>query len=87
MAEIVYLLCAAMSIGCAVMLFRGHLKSPSQLLFWSAACFGFLALNNVILVVDLIILPDVNFDGVWWRNLMGATAGSVLLFGLIWELT
>ncbi len=87
MAEIVYLLCAIMSVACAGMLFRGHRRTPSQLLLWSSVCFGFLALNNIILVVDMLVLPDLDFNGALFRNICGAVAGSLLLFSLIWELT
>jgi hypothetical protein len=87
MAEGVYLLCAIASVLCAFMLFKGYLKGRSQLLLWSSLCFGFLAANNVMLFVDLVLIPDVEFGGIMWRNLLGATAGSLLLFGLIWELT
>lgn len=87
MAETVYLLCALMSVACAFMLLRGHFASRSQLLLWSGLCFGFLAMNNIVLVVDLVILPELDFHGGLWRSLLGAIAGSLLLFGLIWELT
>lgn len=87
MAELVYFLCAMMSIGCAFLLFRGYLDARSQLLLWSSLCFGFLALNNIILFFDLVIFPNTDFDGPFWRNGMSSVAGSLLLFGLIWELT
>ncbi len=87
MAEIVYALCAFMSIMCAGLLFRAYRRSPSHLLLWGSLCFGILAMNNVILFVDVIILPEVEFNGGLWRSLTGAVAGSLLLFGLIWEMT
>ncbi len=87
MAEIVYILCALMSIACAVLLTKSYLKSYNRLLLWSAISFGFLALNNSILFVDLVLLPDMNFQGLFIRNFLGAIAGSVLVYGLIWELT
>lgn len=87
MAELVYCLCALMSIACAFLLARGYKNTRSQLLLWSSLCFGFLALNNSILFIDLVIFPELEFNGMLWRNLMSAIAGSLLLFGLIWELT
>jgi hypothetical protein len=86
MAEIVYVLCAGCSVLCASVLLRGHGQTRSHLLLWSSVCFGLLALNNVILVVDMVLLPDVDFGGGFFRNLTGAVAGFLLLFGLIWEL-
>lgn len=87
MAETVYLLCALMSISCALLLLRSHLASGSRLLLWTGAAFAFLALNNIVLVFDLVILPDYDFHGQIWRNGISAIAGSLLLSGLIWELT
>ena len=87
MAESVYILCALMSITCAGLLFRGYHKTRSHLLLWSAVCFGLLALSNIVLFVDVIVLPKVDFHGLFWRNVIGAVAGSILLYSLIWELT
>lgn len=87
MAEAVYLLCAVLSLGCAAMLLRGYLNSKSRLLLWSALCFGFIAANNTFLFIDLAMLPELDLHGPFWRNLLSASGGSVLLFGLIWELT
>jgi hypothetical protein len=87
MAELVYILCAVTSIGCAILLLRGYLRSASKLLFWSGLCFLFLSLNNIVLVVDLLVFPNVSFYGQEIRNLFSSIAGSLLLFGLIWEIT
>ena len=87
MPEIVYILCCLLSAACAFFLMRGHFRNPSHLLFFSGVCFSLLALNNAILVVDLVLLPDMEFQGPMIRSTLSAGAGSVLLFGLIWELT
>ena len=87
MAESIYILCCGLSLACTVMLYRAYKKGPSVLLLWSSACFAMLALNNALLVVDLVVFPDLDFHGWFWRNMLSAGAGSVLLFGLIWELT
>ena len=87
MAELVYILCSLLSVACAFFLARGYYRTPSHLLLWSSICFGLLAVNSGILVLDLVILPDVDFNGFLWRNVLGASAGSLLLFGLIWEMT
>ena len=87
MAEIVYALCAVMSVACATCLFRGYRKTQTQLLLWSSLCFGIFALNNCLLFVDLVIFPDVEFNGLFWRNLLAASAGFSLLYGLIGEMT
>ncbi len=87
MAESVYIICMVLSVACAAMLFRGYLKNPSHLLLWSSACFGIMAVNNVILLIDVLVLPDIEFGGLYMRNITGAVAGSLLLFGLIWEMS
>lgn len=87
MAEIVYILCALTSTLCAVLLVRRYRTSGTKLLLWTSLSFIGLALNNGILLVDTIVLPNVDFLGIFWRNLVGACAGSLLLLGLIWEVT
>ena len=82
-ATIVYLLCAATSALCAALLVRAYLASRTRLLLWSAICFGFLMVNNVLLFVDLRLI--VGTDLSLLRDLTGLVAVSVLLFGLIWE--
>lgn len=87
MAEIVYLLCASLSFLCTVMLFRGYHHTGTKLLLWTAFSFTLMALNNIFLFVDLALLPELNLNGPFWRNFLGASSGVVLLCGLIWELT
>jgi len=80
MAEAVYLLCALTSLVCAVLLLRGYRASRTPLLFWSCLCFVGLAVNNVLLFVDLVIVPDYNL-----RVLRAATALTSLVL-LIYDL-
>jgi len=83
MAEAVYLLCAVTSAACAVLLLRGHHRTGTPLLLWSGLCFVGLALNNAMLVVDLILVPDVDLST--WRLLPAAIGVGLLLYGLVWE--
>jgi hypothetical protein len=83
MAELVYALCAATSIGCAVLLFRGYRESSVSLLFWASLCFVGLAVNNVLLFVDLVLVPQVDLS--LMRTGAALVSMGVLLFGLIWE--
>ena len=80
---LVYLLCAATSLLCAVLLLRAYLVQHVRLLFWSSLCFFGLMLDNLILYVDVIVIPDVDLS--IWRKLPGLVAIMLLLFGLIWE--
>jgi hypothetical protein len=81
--EVVYLLCAATCLLCAVLLFRGYARSKVRLLFWSGLCFLGLMLDNIVLYVDVVVVPDV--DLIIWRKVPGLVATMLLLFGLIWE--
>jgi hypothetical protein len=79
----VYLLCLATSLVCAVLLARAYLHARTGLLFWTALCFGFLALNNLMLVADMVVFPDVELRP--WRQMTAFAAIGVLLFGFIRE--
>jgi hypothetical protein len=83
-AEAIYILCALTSILCAVLLLRGYRATRTRLLFWASLCFGFLAINNVILYFDLVILPP-QIDLFWYRNAAALIGMLVLVFGLTWE--
>ena len=83
MPEAVYLLCAGTSLACAILLLRGYLRQRTRLLLWSSVCFVLLALNNVLLFVDLIVVPTVDLSV--WRSITPLAGVGVLLFGLIWE--
>lgn len=79
----VYLLCLATSLACAGLLTRAWLKSRSKLLLWTALSFGFLALNNLFLVADMVVFAEADLR--WLRHLSGLVALGVLVYGFIWE--
>ncbi|MGH7936296.1 MAG: DUF5985 family protein, partial [Chthoniobacterales bacterium] len=83
MAAIVYIMGSLTSLICAVFLLRGYKQGRSSLLLWSALCFLGLALSNLLVFVDLIILPDV--DLYMARLAVTAISMFLLLFGLVWE--
>ena len=83
MAEAVYLLCAVTSSLCAVLLLRAYARTGTRLLLWSGLCFFGLALNNALLVVDLMIVPDTDLST--WRLVPAVLGVALLLYGLIWE--
>jgi hypothetical protein len=83
MASVVYALCALTSGLCSVLLWRAYLASRARLLLWSSLSFVGLALNNLLLFIDLILVPTV--DLALYRSLTGASAVMVLLLGLIWD--
>ena len=85
MATAVYVLCAVTSVACAVLLLRAYRRDPARLLLWSFGCFALLAVNNVLLVVDLSIVTDVDLSA--WRSGTGLAGLVLLLTGLIVEST
>ena len=82
-AEAVYILCTLTSAACAVLLLRGYARSHVRLLLWSGLCFVMLALNNVLLFMDKVIFPNIDFWG--WRTGTALAGLALLAFGLIWE--
>lgn len=81
MAELIYGLCALTSLLCAFLLLRAYASGKYQLLFWSGLCFAGLAVNNVLLVIDKLVLRDIDLTE--WRLGTAFVAMLVLLYGLI----
>jgi Family of unknown function (DUF5985) len=85
-AQAIYILCAITSILCAALLLRGWSATRTRLLFWASLCFVFFAINNVILCIDLVLIPassPVNLF--WYRNAAAMLGVLLLVFGLIAE--
>ena len=83
LANAIYVLCALTSITCAVLLVRGYRRSRVRLLFWSAWCFVGLALNNILLILDVRVLTQVDLE--FWRAVPAVIGVSLLVYGLVWE--
>jgi hypothetical protein len=79
----VYILCFLTSSACAFLLGRNYLRTAARLLLWSALCFALLAANNLVVVIDLLILPTIDLRAV--RLVFSLSAVVVLLFGFIWD--
>ena len=80
----VYILCFVTSGACAWLLARNYKRTGTRLLMWSALCFACLALNNGVVFIDALVLPDV--DLAIPRLSLSLAAVAVLLFGFIWDL-
>jgi hypothetical protein len=81
---VLFLLAIATSLACTVLLFRGYMEGRVRMLLWSALCFVFLTANNVLLFVDLIVLPEtVDLRAV--RHATALVGLSFLLYGFIRE--
>lgn len=83
MADAVFLLCALTSLACAVLLLRGYARNRVPLLLWSSLCFVGLAVNNVLLVVDLVVIPGRDLLTI--RHTSALVALALLVFGLVWD--
>ena len=83
METLVYALCALTSITCATLLLRGYVTSRVRLLLWGGLCFAGLALNNVLLFVDLGLVPTVDLSV--WRSLPTLGGLILLIYGLVWD--
>jgi hypothetical protein len=85
MAVTVYLLCSFTSFASAFLLYRGYRESRYRLLLWCA--WGFLGffLNNILLMVDMLLFPDVSISLL--RTLPALVGVSIMTYGLIAEST
>ena len=75
---LVYLLCLVTSTICAALLIRSYMSNPARLLLWSATCFALLALNNLVVVIDILAVPKLDLR--LGRLLLSLAAVGVLLF-------
>jgi hypothetical protein len=86
MTAAVYILCGVTSLLCAVLLLRGYRQRGLRLLLWSGLCFVGLAVDNLALIVDIIILPELPLEEFRVAGAVAALAGLVLLiYGLVWD--
>ncbi len=83
MGPAVYILCAVTTGLCATLLLRGYWRMKQRLLLWSGLCFVGLTVSNLLVFIDLVMLPDV--DLYTYRLVAAAIATSILVYGLIWE--
>lgn len=85
-AALVYVLCFLTSAACAWLLGRSYRRSGAPLLLWSSISFLFLALNNLVLVLDLVVWPAPEVDLRLPRLLLALAASCSLLFGFIYRI-
>ena len=81
---IIYLLCVITSLLCAYLLARAYRRGKTRLLIWSALCFALLAINNLVLAADVLLLPDIDLSLL--QILTSLSAVCVLLYAFIWEM-
>jgi Family of unknown function (DUF5985) len=71
------------ALACAYLLLQGYRRGGYRLLLWSGLCFAGWTINNLLLVADKLILPDVDLS--LWRSATVLLSMAVLLYGLIWD--
>jgi hypothetical protein len=83
MAPLIYGLCAIAAAVCAWLLLQAFWRGGYRLLLWSGLCFVGLTVNNLALVFDKLIVPELDLS--IWRTGLALVAMMVLLYGLIWD--
>jgi hypothetical protein len=80
---VLHLTAVVTCLACAVLLLRKYRRDGLRMLLWSGLCFACLTLNNVLVFIDLLILPEVELRV---ARLSVALGGMVfLLYGFIWD--
>jgi hypothetical protein len=79
----IYVLCTLTSLACAWLLLGSYRRTRHRLLFWSGWSFVAMTVNNVFLVLDKVVFPDVYLLPV--RQGSALLAMLLLLYGLIYE--
>jgi hypothetical protein len=80
---VLYSLALLTSLGCTVQLYRGYRRRRYPILMWSAMCFAFLTLNNVLLFADLVLFPGLDLR--IWRTTTALLAVMCMLYAFLWE--
>lgn len=83
MDKLIHAMCALTALACAALLLRGYLRTRFRLLLWSGLCFAGLTLNNVLLVLDRLVFPQIDLST--WRLEVALVSVLLLLGGLILE--
>jgi len=83
MAPAVYILATLVCLVSAVLLLRGYFAGRHRLLLWSGLCLMGLTITNLLVFIDLVLLPNTDLYPV--RLMVAATSMLLLLGGLVWE--
>ncbi|MDF3064822.1 MAG: hypothetical protein K0R38_423 [Polyangiaceae bacterium] len=78
-----YAIGVLIAVFSTVLLIRSYREHRTPLLLWCSLCFAGLAINNLLLFIDLFVAPSASLQ--LWRNVVALLALSSLLLGLIWE--
>jgi hypothetical protein len=78
---ILFLLAVLTSVACTVLLYRAYRETRLRILLWSALCFVCLSVNNLLLFLDLVVLPSIDLRVA--RHLTALAGMVFLLYGFI----
>lgn len=79
-----YVLCAATALACAFLLLRSYWRKRVPLLLWCSLFFLALTVENVVLFLDRVVVPDTDLSIL--QNSIGLSGLALLLYGLIWDI-
>jgi uncharacterized protein DUF5985 len=80
-ADITYALCALMAFFCAWLLLQAYRQRSITFLLWSGLFFAIQACNNLFLVLDKLVFPNIDLS--LYRYAVALIANAILLYGLI----
>jgi hypothetical protein len=80
---LVYTLCSLTSLACAVVLLKSYFKTRVRLLLWSGLGFVAITVNNVLLFIDLVVVPTIDISQP--RIATGLLGVAIIVYGLIRE--
>lgn len=83
MAQAIYSLCALTALLGAWLLLRAYARTRFRLLLWSGLCFVGLTANNVLLVLDRLVFPNVDLSLA--RLLLALGSVLLLVVGMLLE--
>ena len=83
MEGLIYLLCAATALVCSALLLRAYWRGRIPFLLGCGLCFLALAVENVILFLDVVVVPETDLSSLYLAT--GLTGILLLLYSLIWE--
>jgi hypothetical protein len=79
----IYSICFLASACSAGLLLRAWHRNGDRHFAWIGACFGMLAINNLLAILHDLVLPDTDFFA--YRSLVTFAGLSILIYGFIWE--
>ena len=83
MVLLIYALCAATALACALLLLQGWRRTGSRMLFWSGLCFAGLTLTNLLVIADHYLFREIDLAPLRLGSALLAIA--LLLYGLVFE--